>query len=83
MEDFSATELWNACDFRQQEFLSARFVTEQGDLLRDALLDDRVASRPGGSAYLGETIWSAWMGFRNRRLREMLGNGEIEQPAGV
>jgi hypothetical protein len=80
LEDFTAVELWNACNFAQQEVLAARFVAEQGDLLRDALLDDRVASRAHGRAHLGGIIHSAWIGFRDLRLREMLESGQIEPP---
>ena len=77
--DFTTAQLWNACDFAQQELLSSRFAEGHWDLLRDALLDDGVTAG-AGCARLGGLLWPAWIRFRDRNLREMLQRGEI--PAG-
>ena len=75
--DFTVAQLWNACDFAQQELLSSRFAERHWDLLRDALLDDGVTAGAAGSARLGGLLWPAWIRFRDRNLREMLQRGEI------
>ena len=72
--NFTAAQLWNACDFTQQELLSSRFAERHWDLLRDALLDDGVTA---GSARLGALLLPAWIRFRDHNLREMLQRGEI------
>jgi hypothetical protein len=77
LDEYTATELWNICDLAQQETLCRRYLTERGDLLRDALLDDRASKPASGAAFLGNILWSNWNVFRSRRLLELLRRGEI------
>ena len=76
--DAGGIELWDACDFLQQESLSARFVDRYGDLVRDVLLeiqDSRNSQSP--QLRFGSLLWPAWICFRDRQLREMLQRGEL------
>ena len=76
-EDYSAGQLWGACAFAQQEALCRQFVAEQGDVFRDALMDDRINRGVGGAALLGSILRHHWIVFRDRGLWEMLCRGEI------
>jgi hypothetical protein len=76
--------LWNACDERQQELVSARFLQVNLERLRDALLDSQdgfvslVVSPDGESAAsLGRIFWTLWISYRDRVLREMARRGDL------
>ena len=84
--DASGSRLWNASDPSQQELIATRFVENQSDLLRDALLEAHDApvslaraSDRGRGALLGRIVWQGWIRFRDRTLREMRERGETAQ----
>jgi hypothetical protein len=70
-------KLWSICNFPQQEAICSRFVTQRSEVLRDALLDDRISVGPGAPGRLGAAVWSDWIVFRDDYLREMVRRGEI------
>jgi hypothetical protein len=76
---------WKDCGSISQERLSSRFVELHAEFLRDAILDaedanDLTLSRgPLREFALGELLWSTWIRFRDRALREMRRGGELFQ----
>lgn len=77
LDSLSGAQLWNRCNFAQQEAICSRFVSERSDVLRDALLDDRISLAAGGAGRLGAAVWPQWIVFRDDRLREMVCRGEF------
>ncbi|MGD0461982.1 MAG: hypothetical protein ABSB74_05805 [Tepidisphaeraceae bacterium] len=84
LADADGNRLWIACDPRQQESVSARFVHDYAERLRDALLDTQDAfglataspdDAPG--ALLGRLLWTMWISYRDRALREMVRRGDL------
>jgi hypothetical protein len=75
--------LWNACNERLQEMVSARFLEVNSERLRDALLDTQdgfaVVASPDGepAASLGRMLWTLWISYRDRVLREMARRGDL------
>lgn len=79
-DSLSGAQLWSRCNFAQQEAICSRFVSQRSDLLRDALLDDRISLGAGGAGRLGAVVWLEWIAFRDDRLREMVRRGEFGWP---
>jgi hypothetical protein len=84
LAEADGNSLWHACDERQQEALSARFLQFSSERLRDALLDVQdgagwVAASPEHEtgASIGRMLWTLWISFRDRMLREMVRRGEL------
>ena len=84
LDDAGGKRLWEQCNVMQQEFLSARFIDSHTEELRDAILDFEDASSSARAspaqipmAALGNRLWSSWIRFRDRSLREMLCRGEL------
>jgi hypothetical protein len=84
LDDADGNRLWNACDAIQQESVSARFVHVHAERLRDALLDTQDAlglatAWPNGApgALLGCLLWTMWISYRDRALREMVRRGDL------
>jgi hypothetical protein len=77
LDSLGGAQLWNACNFAQQEAICSRFVSERSDVLRDALLDDRISLLAGAAARLGAVVLPQWFVFRDDLLREMVCRGEI------
>jgi hypothetical protein len=77
--------LWLICGPLRQERLSARFAELHAELLRDAILDAEdssvlLAPTEFASQFLFVgSIWSAWIRFRDRALREMCRCGELPE----
>jgi hypothetical protein len=86
-DDWSGTALWRLCDAEQQEAVSNRFVDSHAEILRDAIVDlqdsalrARVSPVHATTETLGSKIWSSWIIFRDRALREMLSRGLFAGP---
>ncbi len=84
LDDADGNRLWNACDAIQQESVSARFVHVHAERLRDALLDTQDAlglatASPNGApgALFGRLLWTLWISYRDRALREMVRRGDL------
>jgi hypothetical protein len=84
LADADSHSLWIACDERQQEIVSARFVHLNTERLRDALLDAEdgfgrraASSEEESGAAMGRVLWGLWISYRDRTLREMVRRGEI------
>jgi len=84
LADADGNRLWNACDARQQQWVSDRFVQVNAERLGDALLDIQDAlglatawpnESPG--ALLGRLLWTMWISHRDRALREMVRRGDL------
>ncbi len=84
LAEADGNSLWLACDERQQEALSARFLQFNSERLRDALLDVQdefgflEAPRNDESGVsIGRALWTLWIKYRDRMLREMVRRGEL------
>jgi hypothetical protein len=88
LHDAGGDHLWRACRPTGQEKIAGRFADARIEILRDAILDvqDQLSTTSGGAIALrgsgpdlalGQALWSAWIGFRNRALRDMLARGEL------
>jgi hypothetical protein len=84
LADSDGNRLWTACDACRQESMSVRFVQLNLEQLRDALLDTQDAfalaaassnGTPGAS--LGRWVWTMWISYRDRVLREMVRRGDL------
>jgi hypothetical protein len=83
LDDASGSALWRMCEARQQEALSERFVDAHAETLRDAILDledARSSARSSPAAALANLIWSSWIIFRDRALRDLLTTGQLAGP---
>jgi hypothetical protein len=87
LDDTGGSVLWGLCDADEQEAIAARFIDSHAETLRDAILDlqdaamNARASPPKAPATsLGSVIWSSWIVFRDRALRDMLGIGQFAGP---
>jgi hypothetical protein len=84
LDDAGGRPLWHKCSVTQQESLSARFIDSHTEELRDAILDFEDASSSARAspaqvrvAALGDRLWSSWIRFRDRSVREMCRRGEL------
>jgi len=81
--DVTDSRLWEFCGPVEQERLSSRFVESHFELVRDAILDaaDAQGARQSPEVspqwMVGKSLWSAWVRFRDRALREMGRAGEL------
>jgi hypothetical protein len=82
----SESRLWQISGSRTRDRLSETFAESHLEFLRDAILDAEdaaLSSRPepkNAAASIGQSLWAAWLSFRNHALREMRRTGELSVP---
>ena len=91
LQEAGGARLWNCCQPARQEQLAGEFAEHRCETLRDAILDLQdapIPKFPPGAAgalppattaeiALGRLLWTAWLRFRDRSLRELLSRGEL------